>query len=296
MPWYNQKEKGTIFLLKITFYLVKFSPSFLLKPIIFFISLIYFALSKDERNNIENFYKNLKYDNLNLKIIFSNFYNFSLSITDKIAVWIGKIKFEDIVLENETNLLEKLVLPKNGSIIIASHFGNVEIARALSDKKHNVKLAILAHTKNMLKFNSLINKISSKKIEIFEVKDLDIEKMIKLDNFLQTGGHLCIMADRVPIDSNRILRVNFLGKDALFPTGAFDLAYLLKCPVNLLWCIKKDGIYHVKVDEISKKIEKKDIRPNLEKYVKLLEQNCKKFPSMWFNFYDFWSKDDKKSL
>ena len=75
MPWYNQKEKGTIFLLKITFYLVKFSPSFLLKPIIFSISLIYFALSKDERNNIKNFYKNLKYDNLNLKIIFSNFYN-----------------------------------------------------------------------------------------------------------------------------------------------------------------------------------------------------------------------------
>lgn len=35
MPWYNQKEKGTIFLLKITFYLVKFFPSFLLKPIIF---------------------------------------------------------------------------------------------------------------------------------------------------------------------------------------------------------------------------------------------------------------------
>lgn len=296
MLWYRQREKGSVFLLKLSFLLVKFCPNFILKPIVFLVSFVYFFFSKEERASIRAFHKNLSGKEPSNKTVFLNFYNFAISICDKIAVWIGKIKFKDIILENEKTLLEKLVFPKKGSIIIASHFGNVEVARALSDKKHSVRLAILAHTKNMLKFNSLINQISSKKIEIFEVKDLDIQKMIELDNFLQSGGHLCIMADRVPIDSSRVLSINFLGKDALFPTGAFDLAYLLKCPVNLLWCIKKDGIYHVKVDEISKKIEKKDIKLNLEKYVKTLEQNCKKYPNMWFNFYDFWSKDDKKSL
>lgn len=36
MPWYKQREKGTIFLLKLSFYLVKFCPKFILNLVVFF--------------------------------------------------------------------------------------------------------------------------------------------------------------------------------------------------------------------------------------------------------------------
>ena len=296
MLWYRQREKGSVFLLKLSFLLVKFCPNFILKPIVFLVSFVYFLFSKEERASIRAFHRNLSGKEPSIKTVFLNFYNFAISICDKIAVWIGKIGFDDVVLENKELILKSLISKKRGSIIISAHFGNIEVARALSGSKQDIKLAILAHNKNMMKFATLINEISSKKIEVFEVSNLDIEKMVKFNEFLDSGGHLCVMADRVPISSDRVLKVDFLDKVALFPTGSFELARLLKASIVALWCIKDGDKYHISIDEIAKEVRRDSVKNSLNSYVRVLEKRCKEFPNMWFNFYDFWSKDDKKSL
>ncbi|MSN96713.1 hypothetical protein F1B92_05985 [Campylobacter sp. FMV-PI01] len=292
MSWYNQKEKGSKFLLKTTLFLVKFTPNFILKFIVLMASFFYYIFSKNERKNIDKFYKNLNSKNRNT---FLNFYNFSISIIDKMAVWIGKIQFKDLVLKDKDLILKNLVNAKTGTIILASHYGNIEIARALSRTKHKVKLAILVYNKNMMNFNNLINKISSQKIKIFEVDELDVARMIELRNFLDNGGHLCIMGDRIPLKSNKMINAKFLNQNADFPLGSFYLAYLLKCPINALWCVKNKNKYEIMMDEICDFLDKKSIEKCALKYISLLEDRVRENPTMWFNFFDFWG-DDEKSL
>ena len=104
--WWNKKEKAGFFLLKLTLYLVIILPAFILKIVIFIVTLFYYIVNKEERNNIATYRNNLKkYFNDEVKEIlshtsvFSNFYAFSESICDKIAVWKGKIEYNDFITE-----------------------------------------------------------------------------------------------------------------------------------------------------------------------------------------------------
>jgi predicted LPLAT superfamily acyltransferase len=65
--------------------------------------------------------------------------------------------------------------------------------------------------------------------------------MLQLHERLERGEWLAIAGDRVPLHGGRSVTVDFLGHPA-FPQGPWLLAGLLKCPVNLLMCLKQpDG-------------------------------------------------------
>ena len=54
----------------------------------------------------------------------------------------------------------------------------------------------------------------------------------------KVGLNMAIAGDRVPLHGGRHVQANFLGHAACFPQGPWLLAGLLKCPVNLLFCLK----------------------------------------------------------
>lgn len=292
--WHEKREKAAYFWLKITFYAVNFLPKILLKPIIFFVISIYYIFCVNERRNIKNFYTHLNEKfGVKKKNAFWNFYEFALSITDKIAVWLGKIKFNDLILEDKNELEKIFFQNERGKIIIVSHFGNIEICRALSERFETLKMAILIYDKNSLNFAKFINEISKSKIKIFKVDDLDISKMLEFSNFIENGGFICVMGDRNPLQGNKFCVLNFLGKKANFPSGAFNLARILKAEILALWCVKKGQNYHLKADFLSKQIPRGKECEIAQKYAQILEQNCKEFPQMWFNFFDFWDENEK---
>lgn len=254
---------------------------------------MYFLSSKNERKNLEKFYLNLnKKFGTNHKNVFRNFFEFSKSIVDKISVWLGKIKYDDLVLENEKELYELFFNAKRGKVIIVSHFGNVEIAKALSRHYKDLKMAVLVYDQNSLNFGKMLNSLNDNHIKIFRVDSLDIGVMLELSKFIDEGGFICTMGDRIPVSGNKICKIPFLGQMAKFPQGGFVLASLLKCEVWTLWCIKKSGKYNIKVDFLAQNVERKNIAKYIQIYLNLLELNCKEYPQMWFNFFDIWSDDE----
>jgi predicted LPLAT superfamily acyltransferase len=72
--------------------------------------------------------------------------------------------------------------------------------------------------------------------------------MLQLHERLERGEWLAIAGDRVPLHGGRSVTVDFLGHPA-FPQGPWLLAGLLKCPVNLLMCLKQpDGHYRLTLE------------------------------------------------
>ena len=79
------------------------------------------------------------------------------------------------------------------------------------------------------------------------------------------------------------------------------LAGLLKCPINLLFCLKHQGRYRVVIEPFAEAIEwrrsdrEQVIAEWAARYAERLGHYCLEAPQQWFNFYPFWKTDDDAS-
>lgn len=287
MNWWQKKEKSNYFWLKLSVFLAKYTPNFILNFIIFIVTLFFYIFLKEERKNIKEFYiKRNEYFKINEKFsIYSNFYNFGISIIDKFKVLQNKKL--NLIIENKKYLEKHLLNQKKGSIIIISHFGNPEIARDFS--KDYIKLHILLYSKHASSYIKVINELSENKINYIEVSRLDINAIVKMSDVINKGEHIVIMGDRASLNDTRNSHLEFLGQKAFFAQGAFLLASILKTKAYSLWCIKNKNKYFLEFSQIADDImEKNKIDEYIKIYIKQLEEQVKKHPKMWFNFYNYW--------
>ena len=320
--WFERDECAGSFWLNLTILLVRILPKFALNIVIFVVTAIYYAFSKKERTNLAKFYK-LAQDYCNKNAIFLqgnakkyinnpniylNFYHFGWAICDKILAWMGKIRYDDISINHES-IIKNLCKQKKGRILLMSHFGNAEVAFALSQKFRNLRIVIFVYQKNTEKFLQMIDKISGQKIDRIYVDEIDIKRLLDLREIIENGGHIGIMGDRIALNNKRNVEMKFLGKNCYFSLGAFIIAKLLEAQISMMWCEKIDGKYRVEIENISESSDdfsasnlgestpsnpknRRDkianLKPLLQKYVRSLETHTINNPTQWFSFYDFW--------
>ncbi|MGX3044147.1 hypothetical protein [Helicobacter sp. T3_23-1056] len=337
--WYEKNECAGSFWLKVTLVLVSAFYHPILRPIlnlcIAFVTAVYFVFSPNERRNIARFYENLEGfiasqnpQKMRLKPkswlqrqcqIYGNFYEFGSAICDKIASWLGKISHKDIEIINIDFIKNELMPPNNaeskkGQILVVSHFGNIEVCRALRNEMGEmgkIPLSILMYEKIAKDFIALLHSISKDKESlnpkshqsIILVDNLDMDSLLQIKDLLDSGVNIGIMGDRVAIDSTsrgKNAKFDFLGKPCYFPQGAFLLAGVLNVKISMLWCEKQNGKYQIELENISqtpvrfardKSSRTKDaqVRGLAQKYVESLQKRVVANPKSWFNFYDFWA-------
>lgn len=308
-PWHKRNEKAGNFLLKLTILLVKFLPRFALLFVARIVTFIYFLLFKNERKNLAKFYAlgceyceshNLDSTKFAHPKIYANFYHFCVAICDKIAAWLGKIRYDDIEI-NDKNYIKELCSGKKGQILLMSHFGNIEVAHALSQKFRNLRIISFVYQKNTEKFLQMIDSVSGQKIQRIYVDEIDIGRLLELREILESGGHIGIMGDRVALNNKRNLEIEFFGKPCLFPYGAFIVAGLLECKISAMWCEKIDGKYHLDfeflgcVAKFARQNKVASLKPLVQKYANSLQTHALKNPTQWFSFYDFWDLGDSQN-
>ncbi|MEG2847079.1 MAG: acyltransferase, partial [Acinetobacter sp.] len=119
---------------------------------------------------------------------------------------------------------------------------------------------------------------------------------VLLQEKLEQGEWVILAADRVPVQSQRVQRVSFLGVDADWPQGAWILASLLKVPILAVFCYRQKQQFDVHIHLLAEKVELPRANRLIamqnftRKYVEVLEQHCIRAPYQWFNFYNFWNK------
>lgn len=306
--WYERDECAGNVLLNLTIWLVKIMPRYLLNIIVIFVTLIYYAFSPKERKNLAKFYKiagdfcdnngillqrNAK-KSINKPQIYLNFYHFGWAICDKIASWIGKINHNDLEIKDKNFIINELCSGKKGQILVMSHFGNIEVARALSNNFYNLHIVTFVYQKNSEKFLKMIDRISKQKIDRIYVDEIDIKRLLELREILDKGGHIGIMGDRVALNNKRNVKMNFLGKPCYFPLGAFIIAQLLEAKISAMWCEKIEGKYRVEIESLgdttaySGRDKTANLKPLVQKYVNSLQTHTLNNPTQWFSFYDFW--------
>ncbi len=301
--WSGISESGTVLGMK--FLLLTYNIfgrrgfRFFLFPV-----MVYYYLSRREarmasKQYLQQVCQFLPNENHSELSSFRHFIMFGEILLDKLLVWMGQIRKQDVVFETPDTIRE-IEENRRGGIIIVSHLGNFEIGSALAHQAPNLRLTILVYTQHAKKFNALMHQSTNKAdVEVMQVSNLSPVTAMMLSQRIDAGEHIVIAGDRTPISGKkRTSLVKFLGRDASMPQGAFYLAGLLKCPLYLLFCLKQKNRYNLYIERFTRNLElgerkkrQEILDESVQRYANRLEHYCLKAPLQWFNFFPYWNDD-----
>lgn len=189
-----------------------------------------------------------------------------------------------------------------GALFIIAHVGNVDLARALLDAETRQRLLILVHTRHAENYNRLLREYRPEAaVNTRQVTELGPAAAVDLKERVEQGSWVVIAGDRVPVSSDRVTRLPFLGAEAPFSQGPYILASLLECPVYTLFCMRKGDHFVLDVEKLADRIvlPRGDREAALQTYVSIfaarLERYALQDPLQWYNFFDFWNPGHKES-
>lgn len=305
--WSKAKESGTLLGMKSLLIIYRVFGRLGFRIILLPVMAYYYLMGRTARQASQQYLKLVKPylapDEAKSLTSFKHFLMFGEIMLDKFLVWMGEISREDVVFETPA-VLARLDGQKEGGIIIVSHLGNAEVCNALGQQLPGIRLTVLVNTQHAEKFNSLMKRVnSSPRIKMLQVTEMSPATAMVLSERIDEGEFIVIAGDRTPSNDNqtRVSNVQFLGRTAPMPQGAFILASLLKCPVYVMFCLKKKATYHIYVElfserlKFSRKHRQQAITEVVQSYAARLEYYCKKAPLQWFNFFDFWGDRAQKN-
>ncbi|MFJ4154333.1 glycosyl transferase [Pseudomonas sp. NPDC089752] len=304
--WAEHQERGSFWLMKLTATLVRLLGRRVLSPLIHIIVAYFFLFGRRARRSAWQYQQRLHQWNAGQAAapsqwqVFRQFMAFAEALLDKLDVWNGKLRIEDIEIHDPANLRQQL-RGARGQMLVGAHLGNLEVCRALAEIGEQVTMNVLVHTRHAERFNRLLGEAGATHLRLIQVSELDPAVMLQLSERLERGEWLAIAGDRVPLHGARTVEVDFLGHRAAFPQGPWLLAGMLECPLNLFFCLKHQGRYHVTLEPFAERLQwrrgQRDqvIAEWATRYAARLGHYCSQAPLQWFNFYPFWKTDDDAS-
>lgn len=301
--WSAHKERGSLFLMRLTALGVRVLGRRILTPVLYLIVLYFFVSARSARRNIRQYQTYLaEWSGCaslrpSLGSVYRQFIAFADNLLDRLDVWRGYLRFEQVELVDPSGVRARLVRSHaggRGEMLVVTHLGNPDVCRAMAELGEQVPLNVLVHNRHVAQFNRLLGEAGDRSMRLIQVSELDTAMMMDLSQRIDRGEWLAIAGDRVPLRDGRRVAVNFLGHPAPFPQGPWLMAGLLRCPVNLLCCLKVEGRYRILLDPFLDKAQwergRRDatIEQWVQRYADHLARQCLMAPEQWFNFYAYW--------
>ena len=119
----------------------------------------------------------------------------------------------------------------------------------------------------------------------------DLSHLFALNAAIDKGEIVSMPADRI-FGSQKSVDCHFFGATARFPLGGFAMAVQKNVPVLAVF-VMKEGMrkYHAYVQEITcdTQVGKREQMAQLaQSFAERLEAIVRRYPTQWFNYYDFW--------
>lgn len=224
---------------------------------------------------------------------FRHIHTFASTILDRVFLLNGRFdKFD--VRAHLDDAAQAMIAKRQGCILLGAHLGSFEIMRAYADQIEGPSASVVMYEENARKLNAVLKAINPDLAQ--QVIGLGkIDSMLKVEQALQRGEFIGILADRGLEHGGASICCDFLGEAAKFPTGPLRMAYILKSPVLLMVGVYRGGNRYdlylenlVDMSALDRMPRDKVIRQAMQRYVAGIERHCRDAPYNWFNFYDFW--------
>jgi predicted LPLAT superfamily acyltransferase len=133
------------------------------------------------------------------------------------------------------------------------------------------------------------NVTGGRKYNVIPIKT-DLSHVYAIGEALQNQEIICMHADRF-VGGGRTALVPFLGEDAQFPIGPFQLIKTFRAPYTFVYGVKTGWTkYNFFARPFRQATSESKIKDMVKDYATDLEGMVKQYPEQWFNYYDFWKK------
>jgi len=298
MAKWSGKTRGGLTGYRIFIFIIKYLhirvAYFLLK----FVALYFLLFSKKEP--IKFYFKQvLGYKKI--KTIISIYKNYCLlgeMLIDKIAFLSGIYNQFSFDFEGEEYLHEMAKMGKGG-LMIGAHIGNWEMAGQLMERVTQAMNIVILEAEHE-NINELLKEVLVKKnIRIIPIKD-DLSHLTQIKAAFARNELVAIHGDRFLPGADSVL-IDFMGKPALLPTGPLYMASKFKVPVSFVVTVKeRKSHYHFyatesKIFEYPSKLStrKEALKKMVQEYAEVIENRLMQYPLQWFNYYEFWEKNQR---
>lgn len=305
--WMRAPERGTVSGLVIMLWVLRALGPRVCKAAVYPITLYFLLTDSATRKASSNYLTKVLGRVPSLGDLHRHLREFGNALVDKVLAW-SREGYPFRFSWSGKEEFDGLVSRKQGAILLSAHLGNIEVLRAASGRD-GIKVNAIMFTENAKKFEQILEKVGGgdHAVRVIPTEEITPELILQLKSRIEAGEFVAMLADRVLRGSSRRYSlVPFLGSKAAFPHGPFILASLLKAPCYTLFATshgRED--YQISFALLSEelKLPRKGrdvaLEEIIERYVKVLEKECRRSPYQWFNFFDVWEEVDdvpKKGL
>ena len=220
--------------------------------------------------------------------VYANHCRFAEVVIDRFAMYAGK-RFRIVV--DGRDEFERRAAGEDGFLHLSSHIGNYELAGySLGSEKKTIYAVVFADEKAtvMEGRGRMFGRNNVKMIALRE----DMGHLFEIDEAL-SGGHVVTFPSDRMMGEGKSLSAAFLGRTARFPQGPFRVAVMRGVEVLAVNVMKEGWTgYHVYVTPLpyDRTLPKKEqVDTLLREYVAQLEKCIRRYPTQWYNFFDFWA-------
>jgi len=252
-----------------------------------FISILHFYVSKKDRETVAyNLYPIVKGKKEARRYIKEVFINFSYYLVDFFRYKKLDRNFikKYVKVEGLENLSRSHAKGK-GVILITAHFGNYELAGAVTSLLGYSPYAVALPHKD-----KRINKLFDNQRRMMGVEVISAGTGAKsCFSVLKNGGILALLGDRN--FSGVGLKSEMFSRQAYFPRGVAFFA--LKADVDIVPCFlirENKFFYRFVFDEpiTHEGCSQRDEAVIVSKYISVFEKYIQKYPSQWYMFEKYW--------
>ena len=213
---------------------------------------------------------------------------FGQVVIDKFAMYAGK-KF-NIAIEGLA-LYQELTGREESFVQLSSHVGNYEIAGyTLTEEKKRLNALVFFGEKASVMMNRA-KLFAGTNVKMIAIRP-DMGHLFEIDEALRNGEIVSMPADRI-FGSQKKLQMPFLGGMADFPYGPFSIATMRGLDVLAVHVMKEKArtykVYATPLVYDKEASRQEQIKELAQKYVAEVERMVKRYPTQWYNFFEFWN-------
>ena len=294
--WARRKERSSAWLLWLMTWLSRICGRRATRGVLYMATWYFLCTGGAARRASRDYLARVLGHKPKLREIFAHFWSFSSTVHDRIYLLGGRWDLFDVRIHNQA-LMDAAVARGAGAFLIGAHLGSFEVLRAAGRANAGLRVVMAMYEENARKLNAALAMVNVQAGE--DIVPLgQPQSMMAISEQLASGAVVGMLADRFLDEGNGHPRV-FLGGVADWPDGPFRMAAVLRQPVLFMAGLYLGGNrYELRFEhladfsEIQGAAEREAmIEQAMERYVYLLEQNCRYAPYNWFNFFDFWRPD-----
>ncbi len=290
--WAEVPERGTLFALSLIRWIGEHMGRGAARLVLYPITLYFLITATTPRRGSLDYLSRVLQQKPGWQHAFQHIHCFAATILDRFYFLSGQHQHFDIRVHQGHVILDQIDSGR-GCILLGAHLGSFEVLRIIGVTKRRFPLKVLMnidHNQGITGFMNALNpEIANTIIPI-----RGPETLLKVKENLDQGYLIGTLGDRVIAD-DKVVRCQFLGAQASFPTGPILLAAIMQCPVILCFGLYRGGNrYDVYFERLTEQVpagrqqRKASVQYWTQRYVDRLAYYACLAPYNWFNFYRFW--------